>query len=63
MIINVSVMVFLAFNKYGNLGHFISQSISLSQTKAFRYFKFIVKSAHDGSDNATMAEISTYIVE
>ncbi|GGK45980.1 MULTISPECIES: DUF3472 domain-containing protein [Flavobacteriaceae] len=50
-----------------SLGDFVLQNIKskqyigFSEEKSFRYFKFIVKSAHDGSKNATMAEISTYI--
>ncbi|MDE5422149.1 DUF3472 domain-containing protein [Ancylomarina sp. DW003] len=39
------------------------QYIHLSGTKAFRYFKFIAKESHDGTNNAAMAEIATFIEE
>jgi len=39
------------------------QNISLPETKTFKYFKFIAKSSHDGTDNATMAEIAAYVKE
>ncbi|WP_241739510.1 DUF3472 domain-containing protein [Aestuariibaculum marinum] len=34
--------------------------IDLSEAKTFRYFKFIAKTSHDGSDFAAMAEIVPY---
>ncbi|ETN94889.1 DUF3472 domain-containing protein [Zhouia amylolytica] len=46
-----------------SLGEFVLQNtaaaidVDLSETKTFRYFKFIAKTAHDGTDNAAMAEI------
>lgn len=39
------------------------QNINLSEAKTFRYFKLIVKTAHDATDNAAMAEISAYTIE
>jgi len=39
------------------------QTIELSTAKTFRYFKFIAKVSHDGTDNAAMAEIATFVVE
>lgn len=52
-----------------SLGDFILQNssapqdIGLSSSETFRYFKCIAKSAHDGTDNAAMAEISAYTIE
>ncbi|RXQ94536.1 DUF5077 domain-containing protein [Ancylomarina salipaludis] len=52
-----------------SLGDFVlkkatnQQTIELSTAKTFRYFKFIAKVSHDGTNNAAMAEIATYIVE
>ncbi|MBN2597836.1 MAG: DUF3472 domain-containing protein [Marinifilaceae bacterium] len=52
-----------------SLGDFVlekttnQQNIKLGTAKTFRYFKFIAKTAHDGTNNAAMAEIATYIVE
>ncbi|SHI57381.1 F5/8 type C domain-containing protein [Arenibacter nanhaiticus] len=37
------------------------QQIELSEPKEFRYFKFIAKTAFDGSKNAAMAEISLFV--
>lgn len=37
------------------------QQIDLSQKTSFRYFKFIAKSSHDGTQNASMTEISPYV--
>ncbi|WP_185154395.1 DUF3472 domain-containing protein [Fulvivirga sp. M361] len=53
-------------NNWESLGDFVlqkasdDQDINLSEPKTFRYFKFIVKSAHDGESHAAMAEISPY---
>lgn len=52
-----------------SLGDFVlekatnQQAIELNASKTFRYFKFIAKVSHDGTDNAAMAEIATYILE
>lgn len=52
-----------------SLGDFVlqymtqEQNIDLFKTKDFRYFKFIAKSSHDGTNHAAMAEISAYVVE
>ncbi|MCZ4696199.1 DUF3472 domain-containing protein [Ancylomarina euxinus] len=52
-----------------SLGDFVleketnQQTIELSTAQTFRYFKFIAKVSHDGTNNAAMAEIATYIVE
>ena len=52
-----------------SLGDFVlekatnQQTIELSTAKTFRYFKFIAKVSHDGTDNAAMAEIATFVVE
>ncbi|MBJ6368948.1 DUF3472 domain-containing protein [Snuella sedimenti] len=37
--------------------------INLPSPATFRYFKFIAKVAHDGTNNASMAEISAYLIE
>lgn len=39
------------------------QNINLSASKSLRYFKLIAKTAYDGTDNASMAEIYAYIIE
>ncbi len=39
------------------------QFIDLAESKDFRYFKFIVKSTHDDTNNAAMAEVSTYTID
>lgn len=36
------------------------QDVALSEPKSFRYFKFMIKTVFDGSDNAALAEISPY---
>ncbi|UMB60293.1 DUF3472 domain-containing protein [Lutibacter sp. A80] len=41
----------------------VTQNINVNNTKAFRYFKFIAKSSHDGTENAAMAEIKAYIFD
>ncbi len=52
-----------------SLGDFVlekatnQQTIELNTAKTFRYFKFIAKVSHDGTNNAAMAEIATYILE
>lgn len=52
-----------------SLGDYVLQetaselNIDLAESKSFRYFKFIAKSSHDGTNNAAMAEISAYIIE
>ncbi len=49
-----------------SLGSFVlansadNQYIDFSSSQTFRYLKFIAKDAHDGSDNAAMAEIEAY---
>jgi len=45
----------------GNVNTYLD--INLDDSKAFRYFKFIAKTAHDGTNNAAMAEIVAYIIE
>ncbi|MEN8186070.1 MAG: DUF3472 domain-containing protein [Bacteroidota bacterium] len=40
-----------------------NQDIDLDYPKEFRYFKFIVKSAYDGTDHAAIAEIAPYILD
>ena len=39
------------------------QNINLPEAKTLRYFKFIAKTAHDGTDNAALAEIATYTID
>lgn len=52
-----------------SLGDFVlekntsQQTIELSTERTFRFFKFIAKASHDGTNNAAMAEIGTYILE
>ncbi|PKQ66468.1 hypothetical protein BZG01_10590 [Labilibaculum manganireducens] len=52
-----------------SLGDFVlekatnQQTIELNTAKTFRYFKFIAKVSHDGTDNAAMAEIAAFIAE
>lgn len=37
------------------------QSLVLSEAKTFRYFKFMVKTVFDGSNNAALAELTPFI--
>jgi len=52
-----------------SLGDFVLQKntsqqlIELSTAKSFRYFKFIAKVSHDGTNNAAMGEIATYTLD
>ncbi len=40
-----------------------NQDIDLGNSKEFRYFKFIARSAYDGTDHAAMAEIAPYTLD
>jgi len=49
-----------------SLGDFVinksasAQDIDLNEAKTFRYFKFVAKASHDGTENAALAEIKPY---
>ena len=66
---DIEIQVSSDNSNWQSLGDFVlgnsaaPQDIDLSAAETFRYFKFIAKSAHDGTDNAAMAEISVYIRE
>ena len=66
---DIEIQVSSDNSNWQSLGDFVLQNtaapqdINVSASEAFQYFKFIAKSAHDGTDNAAMAEISAYIIE
>jgi len=53
-------------NTWESLGDFVinnsanAHDVDLNEAKTFRYFKFIAKSSHDGTENAALAEIKPY---
>ncbi|WP_242205760.1 DUF3472 domain-containing protein [Aestuariivivens insulae] len=66
---DVEIQVSTDNSSWQSLGDFVlgnssaPQDINLSSATTFRYFKFIAKSAHDGTNNAAMAEIYAYTTE
>lgn len=63
---DIEIQVSMDNSAWESLGDFVLQNtasfqdIDFQETKTFRYFKFIAKSAHDGTDNGAIAEIQPY---
>ncbi|MEE9364115.1 MAG: DUF3472 domain-containing protein [Cellulophaga sp.] len=63
---NIEIQISIDNINWESVGDFVlenvanPQNVDLSESKTLRYFKFIAKSSHDGSDNSAIADINVY---